>query len=173
MTTAIKKTTTNIQSRKGRATRKPSANVVNLFKPLSTDEARAELTRIDSMSEGESSAIIQPILDAQDHSHSGPEIIFTDEPEEVYFNLSADNAVTFTRTPVSDPKTFSKQLKNVTHLKRDSTAGHVSVTLSAFAETTERCRINSAGDKVCTGKYGKITKRCHTSGNGTETCTTY
>lgn len=129
MTTAIKKTTTNIQSRKGRATRKPSANVVNLFKPLSTDEARAELTRIDSMSEGESSAIIQPILDAQDHSHSGPEIIFTDEPQEVYFNLSADNAVTFTRTPVSDPKTFSKQLKNVTHLKRDSTAGHVSVTL--------------------------------------------
>ncbi|CAB5528376.1 MULTISPECIES: hypothetical protein [Citrobacter] len=46
-------------------------------------------------------------------------------------------------------------------------------TVSAFAETTERCRINSAGDKVCTGKYGKITKRCHTSGNGTETCTTY
>lgn len=46
-------------------------------------------------------------------------------------------------------------------------------TVSAFAETTERCRINSAGDTVCTGKYGKITKRCHISGNDTETCTTY
>ncbi|MGV3979046.1 AAA family ATPase [Citrobacter freundii] len=129
MTTAIKKITTNIQSRKGRATRKPSANIVNLFTPLSTDEARAELTRIDSMSEDEIAAIMQPIIDAQDHSHTGPEIIFTDEPEEVYFNLSADNAVTFTRTPVSDPKTFSKQLENATHLKRDSTAGRVSVTL--------------------------------------------
>lgn len=46
-------------------------------------------------------------------------------------------------------------------------------TVSAMASTTERCRINSAGDKVCTGKYGKITKRCHTDSTGAETCTTY
>lgn len=42
----------------------------------------------------------------------------------------------------------------------------------AHADTVERCRINTAGDKVCEVR-GKITERCHTNGAGVETCRRY
>lgn len=43
---------------------------------------------------------------------------------------------------------------------------------AAHADTVERCRINTAGDKVCEVR-GKITQRCHTNGAGVETCRRY
>ncbi|GEM_PF-6101545 len=46
------------------------------------------------------------------------------------------------------------------------------VSAAARADTVERCRINTAGDKVCEVR-GKITERCHTNGAGVETCRRY
>jgi len=43
---------------------------------------------------------------------------------------------------------------------------------AAIADTAQRCRINTAGDKVCEVR-GKITQRCHVNGEGVETCRKY
>ncbi|AUZ67090.1 AAA family ATPase [Citrobacter amalonaticus] len=131
MTTAIDKTTTNTQSRKGRTPRKQDANVVNFFKPLSVDEARAELTREYDSNDGIIDALLENAENDAflDNAWTRPEMIAASDERDVVVNLSTDKGINFTSTIIHDPEDFVDQLEHVTDIKRNASGSSVTVSM--------------------------------------------